>query len=135
MRIFNYFFYIFFGTVAKTHFSGEPDYDYDTAILGGLIYSIFLSFNIATVLIIIDYWDLHAYIIKYLGFGTFISLYILSCILVFFSSIYKKKYKKIKEHFDYIDKSWKKKIVAVLVVILYMVGSTALLAFVCNFFN
>jgi len=63
--------------MAKT-FPGKPDYDYSTAIFGGLFFSMILFFNILTILIVLGFGEIKNIADVYLGkigsFCLFVSL-------------------------------------------------------------
>ena len=132
MKIFYFFFYVFFGTWAQ-YYHGERDYSYGNAILGGLTLSILLSLNILTILLILGCGNIIRILIDNLGLGC-ISFLLLPFIFVYFSCIHKKKYLEIRERFSYMDKNWKKRLLAVLIVFLYWMVSILLFTLSCAYY-
>lgn len=120
MKILQILFYLFFSMVAKT-FPGKPDYSYLDAILGGVYFSVFISFNILTVVIALGYGQIIEMILANWILGILLLLLVLP--FVYFSCIHKKKYLKILERFNYMDKNLKKRLLSVLIGLLYMGGT------------
>ena len=107
------------------YYPGESDFSYGCAICGGFYFSIFLSMNIMTILISLSCGKIIKMISNF-GLWSFFPLLLLPFIPIYFLCIHKKKYIKIKERFSYMDKSLKKRLLAVLVGLLYCTGSGAL---------
>ena len=134
MKVFEYFFYVCFRTAAQ-YFPGEPDYSYGSAIGGGIFFSIPLFLNIMTILTILGCDKIIKIVDDSFGLAGYLLFLLPPFLFIYFSCIYKKKYIKIKERFSYMDKSLKKKLLAVLVGFLYWMGSVALVILSHYYFN
>jgi len=134
MKVFEYFFYLFFGIMAK-YLPGKPDYDYASAIFGGIFFSIFLLLNILTILIILGCGRIIAIVFANLGLAGFFLLLLLPFIFVYFMCIHKKKYLKIQERYNYMEKFLKKRLLAALFGFLYIIGSGFLFALASTIFK
>jgi len=135
MRIFQLLFYIYFLTYLRHNdWESKSDYTFFNAIFPGLFFSIFLSLNIWTVLIVLGFNDMIKIIVGNLGFWKFFPFLFTPIIFVYFSCIYKKKYLEIVERFKHWDKNWKSRLLMVLIGFLYMGGTVALLGLSIYFF-
>ena len=119
MKIFKVLFYLFYVMVAK-YLPGKPDYDYDSAILGGIFFSTFLFLNIFAILIILGCDKIIATVFANLELVGFFILLPFPFIFIYLTCIHKKKYIKIRERYSYLEKNWKKRLLAALIVMLYM---------------
>ena len=134
MKIVEYFFYVFFGSVART-FPGKPDYDYFSAILGGLFFSMILSFNILTILAVLGFGEIKNIVdVNLGGVGSFCLFILLPFIFIYFTCIHKKRYMKIIERFSYLEKNWKKRLFAALIMMSYIGVSFFLFGWSCFHF-
>jgi len=111
------------------YFPGKPDYDYNSAILGGLFFSMILFFNIFTVLITLGCDKIITIVFANLGFVGFFLFMHFPFLFVYFTCIHKKKYLEILERFCYMDKNWKKRLLSALIGMSYMGVSFFLFAF------
>jgi len=112
---------------------GKPDYDYASAIFGGMFFSIFLLLNILTILIILGCDRIIAIVFANLGLVGFFLLLLFPFIFVYFTCIHKKKYLKILEHFKFMDKNWKKRLLSAFIGMSYIGVSGFLFAW-CHFY-
>ena len=117
MKVFYFLFYVFFEMVAKT-LPGKPDYSFLDAILGGIVFSVYLSFNILTIVIILGYGKIIEMMIANRGLYVFFLL--LTLPFVYVLCIHKKKYLKIQERFNFMNKNLKKRLLAALLGLIYI---------------
>jgi glucose-6-phosphate-specific signal transduction histidine kinase len=116
-------------------YRGEADYSYVSAIIGGLFFSLFLSFNLLTFFIIWDYEKIVKMIVTLLGLGGFFLLLILPFVFVYFSCIYNKKYISLSEHFNFMDKNLKNRLLGVMLLTIHMGGSIIFFVLSLHFFK
>jgi hypothetical protein len=133
MKTFYYFFYVYFAMAARTY-PGESDYSYGSAICGGVYFSIFLSCNIMTILISLGCDKIIKMASDNFGLVRFFPILLLPFVSIYFLCIHKKKYVEIRECFSYMDRSLKKRLLAILPVFLYTVGSVILFGWSCVHF-
>ena len=134
MKIFHFFFYCYFVMSAKTY-PRESDYSYGSAIFGGIYFSIFLALNSMTILLPLDCGKIIKMVVDSWGIVGFFILLLLPFVFVYFSCIHKKKYLKVLEHFNYMDKSFKKRLLVALVLMSHMCISGLLFALSYHYFK
>jgi len=123
---------VFLGTWAYS--PKKREYFHDSAVLGGLFFSIFLTLNIVTISIVLGCNKIVKMMVeaKVAGFCILLSL---PFAFIYFSCIHKKKYLKILECFSYMDKNWKKRILSAIVIMLYVGISIFLFAWSCEYLH
>jgi len=136
MKIIHFFFYFYFLMVLRrTGWESKSDYNYFNAITAGLFFSIFLFFNIWTVLIVLGCDKLIRIVIDNFGFWGFFPLMFFPFIFVYFLCIHKKKYLKIVERFKHWDKNLKSRLLSVLLAFLYWGATFTLWGLSYHFFK
>ena len=134
MKAFQFLFYFYFLAFLRTYNrESKSDYTHFNAIVASLLYSVFLFFNIQTVLNVLGFYELTVMAAVNLGY-VFFPIMASPIVFVYFSCIHKKKYLEIVERFKHWDNNWKSRLIGALIVFLYGVGTFVLLFLSVYFF-